>query len=265
MALCSLGAVSYVLAIWEGAQPASEAEAFAEYERLVNLYRGDRDGSVDDEPTPAIRRFVDALLERWPDLGASGGDDSPWSDAPMIDNAHGPFLSLGIGTARVDDAVPYVSELARSHDLVCFDPSSQTRIDTTSAVTTANGFTPVSYDDGTTWRRWQPGAPMRPLDPALAHELMRDLVRSSVLRLDETLGESVARHAPNGETSIDEAREMLRARGFISVMDTVSLTKRPYPEEIEHRPGRTITRVTPKGRTFAQRGPSNRRAATKRA
>lgn len=257
--------MSYDLAIWEGTHPGSEVEAFAEYERLINLYHRDRDGSLDDEPTPAIRRFVDALLEQWPDLGASDGDDSPWSDAPVIDNARGPFLYLGISTARVGDAVPFVSELARSHGLVCFDPSSHTSTDTTPEGTTATGFRPVSYDDGTTWRRWQPAAPMKPLDPALAHELMRDLVRSSVLRLDETLSESVARHAPNGETTIDEAREMLRARGFISVMDVTGLRQRPYPEGIEHQHGRTITRVTPKGRTFAQGDPSNQRTAKKQA
>ncbi|MGB8861346.1 MAG: hypothetical protein WCC60_18965, partial [Ilumatobacteraceae bacterium] len=202
-----MGPVSYGLAIWEGARPASEVEAFAEYERLVNLYHGDGDGSLDDEPTPAIRCFVDALLQKWPDLGSSDGDDSPWSDSPMIDNAQGPFLYLGISTARVCDAVPFVFELARSHGLVCFDPSSHTSTDATPAETTATGYRPASYDDGTTWRLWQPGEPMRPLAPALAHEIMRDLAKSSILRLDETLSEAVARHAPSGETTIDEARE----------------------------------------------------------
>ena len=41
------------------------------------------------EPTAAIRDDVAALVTRWPDITDPAGEDSPWADGPLINNADG--------------------------------------------------------------------------------------------------------------------------------------------------------------------------------
>jgi hypothetical protein len=57
--------VSYDLAVWEGERPASDELAERVYMGFVNVYL-DADEPSDEPPTPAIQRYVAALLERWP-------------------------------------------------------------------------------------------------------------------------------------------------------------------------------------------------------
>jgi hypothetical protein len=41
-------------------------------------------------PTPTIHAYVEALLERWPDIDEA--EDSPWSTSPLIGEAIGSFV-----------------------------------------------------------------------------------------------------------------------------------------------------------------------------
>ena len=77
------------------------------------------------DPSPAIEAYVDALLVKWPDLGDEGGEESPWSDGPLINNATGPIVYFGMSWAYADAASTFSSELAAKHGLVCFDPQTE--------------------------------------------------------------------------------------------------------------------------------------------
>lgn len=55
--------MTYVLAVWDGDMPGDNKQATDEYERLIEL--------AEDQqmpPTAKIRRYVEALLARWPDI-----------------------------------------------------------------------------------------------------------------------------------------------------------------------------------------------------
>jgi hypothetical protein len=117
--------VSVDLAVWEGAEPASNDEAAQTFEELYERYV-----ETDDEtpPTERIAAYVGALLARYPDLTELDDDvvdDSPWADGPLIGNARGPFLFFGMVTNEAaEDAWTFAVRTARSADLVCFDPQS---------------------------------------------------------------------------------------------------------------------------------------------
>ena len=78
--------MSYDLAVWEGEPPRNALAAGEGFQRLYNQYI-DTDASI--EPTPRIAAYVTALLDRYPDIGTAGGDDSPWSIAPLMNEAAG--------------------------------------------------------------------------------------------------------------------------------------------------------------------------------
>jgi hypothetical protein len=111
--------MSYVLAVWDGDLPADNERAAAEYERLVELTE-DRE----IPPTPKIRRYVETLLGRWPDITEGDGEDSPWSDGPLMDDATGPLFVFGLGIHLGEEPFTYCRELAREHGLIFFDPES---------------------------------------------------------------------------------------------------------------------------------------------
>jgi hypothetical protein len=116
--------MSYDLTVWEGPIPESDNEALSTYEQLRERHMSS-DG-LDELPeiSPAIEAYVDALLERWPDIGTEGGESSPWSDGPLIFNASGPMIYFGMQHSRAEEASAYAASVARSHGLVCFDPQT---------------------------------------------------------------------------------------------------------------------------------------------
>jgi hypothetical protein len=114
--------VTYDLAVWEGQRPASNAAGLEEYLRLIE-WSEEEDGTP---PTPAIAHYVEALLARWPDIGEPGGEDSPWGDGPMLNNAIGSIIYFSMVWSRADEASAFASDLAAQHGLVCFDPQWET-------------------------------------------------------------------------------------------------------------------------------------------
>jgi hypothetical protein len=113
-------AVSYSLVVWEGPAPASDEEARAACDRLLDEYHAGGRGAR--PATAAMAAFASALLRRWPDIGDTGGEDSPWSDAPLADNFSGSVAVIGIVASGLADAVPFVVREAARRKLVCFDP-----------------------------------------------------------------------------------------------------------------------------------------------
>jgi hypothetical protein len=112
-------AVSYNLAVWEGERPSDE-DAPSTFERLYAQYLGTRDYLP---PTPAIRAYVEALLDRWYELGDERDIDetSPWSDAPLMNNARGPIIYFAMVFSTADEVSAECARMAAERGLVCFD------------------------------------------------------------------------------------------------------------------------------------------------
>ena len=111
--------MSYDIAVWEGVRPATDDAAVTVYEDHYERYIVEQTVP----PTSRIQQYVAALLERWPDVEAA--ESSPWSDGPLLGNASGPMVYLGIVYSRADDVSPVVADVAAEHGLVCFDPQTQ--------------------------------------------------------------------------------------------------------------------------------------------
>jgi hypothetical protein len=114
--------VSYDLAVWEGERPADDAEALRTYQALYERYIGGSDDPV--EPTPKIRRYVEALLERWIDMTEDEDDISPWSAGPLMDEASGPFIYFAMRWSMCEEVSAQAARMADDHGLVCYDPQA---------------------------------------------------------------------------------------------------------------------------------------------
>jgi hypothetical protein len=115
---CDHPTMSYDLAVWEGDQPANDREAAAIHETLYDRYV---DAEERTSVTPGITRFVETLVRRWPDSGEHLDDDSPWSAAPLIREASGPYIYFTMSYSRVE-ASAHAAQVAREQGLICFDP-----------------------------------------------------------------------------------------------------------------------------------------------
>jgi CheY-like chemotaxis protein len=117
------------LAVWEGPQPASDAQAARTFKAL---YRQFMQPERNTPPTERIAAYVDALLARYPDLTElddAAVEDSPWIDGPSIHRASGRVLFLDVVENDVGEAAwRHAVRTARSAGLVCFDPNSRARV-----------------------------------------------------------------------------------------------------------------------------------------
>jgi hypothetical protein len=114
--------VSYDLAVWVGARPRSDADASSVYKQMMERMDG---GESEVEPSPAIRAYVEALLQRWPDITDDAAEDSPWADGPLMANAVGDAIYFSMVWSRAEEASAFASRLADEHGLVCYDPQSE--------------------------------------------------------------------------------------------------------------------------------------------
>jgi hypothetical protein len=115
--------MTYDLAVWEGEAPTSDKAASAFYQRLMDGVEGDQ---APEPPSPRMTAYVDALLPRWPDITDDGSEDSPWADGPMIANAFGNAIYFSMVWSRAEEASEFAAHLAEQHELVCYDPQSET-------------------------------------------------------------------------------------------------------------------------------------------
>jgi hypothetical protein len=114
--------MSYDLAVWEGERPASDEEAAAAFEELMDaLEAGDF-----DPPTPRIQAYVAALLARYPDLTTDDGADSPWATGPLLAEAFGTAIYFPISWSGAEEVSAFAAQVAADHGLVCYDPQTET-------------------------------------------------------------------------------------------------------------------------------------------
>jgi hypothetical protein len=113
--------VSFDLAVWEGDRPANDFAAAAEFKRLYDLYI-ESDAPV--EPTARIATYVQALLARYPDIDTDAGDESPWSTAPLMNEARGPLVYFPMVWSRSEETSEWATRLAEHQGLNCFDPQA---------------------------------------------------------------------------------------------------------------------------------------------
>jgi hypothetical protein len=111
--------VSYDLAVWEGDRPGTDQAATEAFTELMNC----REAREAEPPSERIGAYVTGLLSRWPDITQDHGDDSPWADGPLINNAFGSAIYFGI-SGGAEEASEYAARLAAAHGLVCYDPQS---------------------------------------------------------------------------------------------------------------------------------------------
>jgi hypothetical protein len=112
-------AMSFDLCVWDGPVPDDDRAAAEEYERLMEAF--------DDEPqppTPAIRAFVEALTERWPE----DSPDAPWAAGPLMAEASGPVVYFAIAWSAADEVPPVAAAYAAELGLVCYDPQSMSML-----------------------------------------------------------------------------------------------------------------------------------------
>jgi hypothetical protein len=113
--------MSYDLAVWEGARPTGDVEAGAAFEELHDRFIAGETTT----PTPAIAAYVEALLARWPDITEDAGEDSPWSDGPLIGNASGSLCYFGMVYGMAEEGLEFAARVAAEQGLVCFDPQAE--------------------------------------------------------------------------------------------------------------------------------------------
>jgi hypothetical protein len=116
--------MTYDLAVWEGERPVDDEAGTKYYMEHVaaNLWNYEESDILDAPPTPRIKAYVEALLERWPELDTDEGDNSPWSTAPLIGEAWGPFIYFAMVWSMAEEASAFAADLAQQHGLVCYDP-----------------------------------------------------------------------------------------------------------------------------------------------
>ncbi len=81
-----------------------------------------RAGEETTDPTPGIRAFVTAALERYPELDEDSGAECPWASAPLIGEAMGDYIYFPMTFSGAGYARDVVAGIAHAHGLVCFDP-----------------------------------------------------------------------------------------------------------------------------------------------
>ena len=109
--------MSYDLAVWEGERPESSQEAVETHLTLYAQY------VEDDRHTPPILlivKFVEVLLQRCPEV--SEDENSPWSTAPLISEARGPYLYFYMGWRQAHEVSAFPVGTGASVGMVCCDP-----------------------------------------------------------------------------------------------------------------------------------------------
>ncbi|MET8149804.1 hypothetical protein ACIBSW_23050 [Actinoplanes sp. NPDC049668] len=109
--------MSFDLFIWHESQPITAAEARAKLER----WDKGSDGVFDAHP--AVGRFYDALLDRFPPLESFSDADidrlGVWSVTPERSQA---IVAVSCVWSRADEVGEAVQALATEHGLVCYEP-----------------------------------------------------------------------------------------------------------------------------------------------
>ncbi|MFC4046777.1 IS6 family transposase [Dactylosporangium siamense] len=102
-----------------GDPPSNDFTARDEFNRLYDLYMG---SDIPVAPVTRVAAYVDALLDRYPDLGTGDRWDSPWAAGPLINEARGPLIYFAMVWSRCEETSEFAARLAEEHGLNCYDP-----------------------------------------------------------------------------------------------------------------------------------------------
>lgn len=107
--------------VWDGERPEPDA-AGDRYTELMEAYEEQLDDDALQGPTPALDKFLTAVVQRLPDDPEIAPSHSPWAFTPVRDEAQGPIVILHVRWDQVDKVLEVVPPLAHKHGLVCYDP-----------------------------------------------------------------------------------------------------------------------------------------------
>ncbi|MGQ0844900.1 MAG: hypothetical protein ACT4QF_12265 [Sporichthyaceae bacterium] len=125
--------MGHQLVIWEGERPLDLEAGIEEMRAMGRLYLMDEPV----EPTPAIRRFVEALTAIWPDdFDDPGFEVSPWKSCPVLQSASGPTIYLNLTLGGGWRESNRIASIGADYGLVTFDcvlgmllPAPQSAVD----------------------------------------------------------------------------------------------------------------------------------------
>ena len=114
----TIGAVGGTLIVWKAPAVADERQAAA----LLEDYHATGDESAFTRD-PAVERFLDEILARWPALESHDPEDPEppptWSSTPGRSDR---VVALDYSWSAPDELLDDVERLAREHGLVLYDP-----------------------------------------------------------------------------------------------------------------------------------------------
>lgn len=125
--------MAHRLVSWEGERPAqSGADAWAMREVLGLCLPSEL-----EEASPAIRKFVEALTEIWPDDSADPRwERSPWQHPRILEGATGPTIYLDLTLEGGWWESNTIAEIADDYGLVTFDCALRMLLPAPEAVVT---------------------------------------------------------------------------------------------------------------------------------
>ncbi|NBO19033.1 MAG: hypothetical protein EBV03_07395 [Proteobacteria bacterium] len=112
--------MSFDLCVFYTVKPHTNAEALKRY--IAYCEEGDLKPYI--EPSPKISEFVKELTALHPqidDTPEDGLDECPWSIAFDLSEGH---VIMPMVWSKADETQKIIVELAKKHDLVCFDPQN---------------------------------------------------------------------------------------------------------------------------------------------
>lgn len=110
--------MSYTFDITSEPVPDDESEA---WEALGEL----RDSEDFDEPGTHFLALYEKLVAKYPCITTPEGENSPWSDGPLLNNFGQKHAILGISFSRVQDALPFIIQTANEMGFTVFDPQDE--------------------------------------------------------------------------------------------------------------------------------------------
>ncbi len=136
--------MSYDFAVWEGPPPLSNVHGASEFERR----RMAASSPIEDAlPCGSIRNLVTSLLSVYPDRDAPGVVDSPWVDAPLINNAIGTMAYLRVVESHADAVRKLIDDESARLGLVAYDPQAAHLVPSATTVVRASEFELPDTDD----------------------------------------------------------------------------------------------------------------------
>ena len=112
--------MSFDLCVFYTVKPHTDAEALKRY----IAYCEESDLTPYIEPSPKISEFVKELTTRHPQIDDALEDEldeCPWSIAFDLSEGH---VIMPMVWSKADETPKIIVDLAKKHDLVCFDPQS---------------------------------------------------------------------------------------------------------------------------------------------